>query len=62
MHIRYTSTVSHDRIVCSLEQSEVCTPFAVHLRRIYIHLRQPLKLYGKYMFIRGGPLEITEGE
>ena len=27
------------------------TPFAVHLRKIYIHLRQPLKLYGKYTFI-----------
>ena len=28
-----------------------CTPFAVHLRKIYIHLRQQLKLYGKYTFI-----------
>ena len=28
------------------------TPFAVHLRKIYIHLRQQLKLYGKYTFIR----------
>ena len=27
------------------------TPFAVHLRKIYIHLRQQLKLYGKYTFI-----------
>ena len=27
------------------------TPFAVHLREIYIHLRQQLKLYGKYTFI-----------
>ena len=27
------------------------TPFAVHLRKIYIHLHQPLKLYGKYTFI-----------
>ena len=27
------------------------TPFAVHLRKMYIHLRQQLKLYGKYTFI-----------
>ena len=27
------------------------TPFAVHLRKIYIHLRQQVKLYGKYTFI-----------
>ena len=27
------------------------TPFAVHLREIYIHLRQQLKIYGKYTFI-----------
>ena len=27
------------------------TPFAVHLRKIYIHVRQQLKLYGKYTFI-----------
>ena len=27
------------------------TPFAVHLRKIYIHLRQQLKPYGKYTFI-----------
>ena len=27
------------------------TPFAVHLCKIYIHLRQQLKLYGKYTFI-----------
>ena len=26
-------------------------PFAVHLRKMYIHLRQKLKLYGKYTFI-----------
>ena len=29
----------------------VFTPFADHLRKIYIHLRQQLKLYGKYTFI-----------
>ena len=27
------------------------TPLAVHLRKMYIHLRQQLKLYGKYTFI-----------
>ena len=27
------------------------TPFAVHLRKIYINLRQQLKLYGKCTFI-----------
>ena len=27
------------------------TPSAVHLRKIYIHLRQQLKLYGKYTLI-----------
>ena len=27
------------------------TPFAVYLRKIYIYLRQQLKLYGKYTFI-----------
>ena len=27
------------------------TPFAVHLRKIHIHLHQQLKLYGKYTFI-----------
>ena len=27
------------------------TPFTVHLRKIYIHLRQQLKLYDKYTFI-----------
>ena len=27
------------------------TPSTVHLRKIYIHLRQQLKLYGKYTFI-----------
>ena len=29
----------------------IITPLAVHLRKIYIHLRQQLKLYGKYAFI-----------
>ena len=29
----------------------IITPFAVHLRKTYIHLRQQLKLYGKYTFI-----------
>ena len=27
------------------------TPFAVHLRKIYVYLRQQLKLCGKYTFI-----------
>ena len=27
------------------------TPFVVHLRKMYIHLSQQLKLYGKYTFI-----------
>ena len=27
------------------------TPFAVHLHKMYNHLRQQLKLYGKYTFI-----------
>ena len=27
------------------------TPFAVHLRKIYIHLHQQLKRYGKFTFI-----------
>ena len=29
----------------------VYLPFAVHLRKRYIHLRQQWKLYGKYTFI-----------
>ena len=29
----------------------IVTPFAVHLRKIYIHLPQQLQLYGKYTFI-----------
>ena len=31
--------------------TKITTPFAVHLRKMYIHLRQQLKLYGKYTFI-----------
>ena len=30
---------------------KVSAPFAVHLHKIYIHLRQQLKLYGKYTLI-----------
>ena len=30
---------------------QVITPFAVHLRKTYIHLRQQLKPFGKYTFI-----------
>ena len=29
----------------------IITPFAVHLSKIYIHLRQQLKLYDKYTFV-----------
>ena len=31
--------------------TKITTPFAVHLRKMYIHLRQQLKLYVKYTFI-----------
>ena len=43
-------------VICFLEHIKAdlrfhITPFAVHLRKIYIHLRQQLKLHGKYTFI-----------
>ena len=46
-------------VLCPVDESQrvlyytllVITPFAVHLRKMYIHLRQQLKLYGKYTFI-----------
>ena len=37
--------------VVFVDVSKHITPFAVHLRKIYIHSRQQLKLYGKYTFI-----------
>ena len=43
-YVGFTARHLHQRIVEH-------TPFAVHLRKIYIHLRQQLKLYGKYTFI-----------
>ena len=38
------------------------TPFVVHLGKMYIHLRQQLKLYGKYTFISTSMNFIEENE
>ena len=40
-----------DQYSLHITNREHTTPFAVHLHKIYIHLRQQLKLYGKYTFI-----------
>ena len=37
--------------ICWGKGGSINTPFAVHLRKIYIHLCQQLKLYSKYRFI-----------
>ena len=42
---------AHINVQSSLRWIYIITPFAVHLRKIYIHLRQQLKVYGKYTFI-----------
>ena len=45
------STQISRKMTTTVRISKSDTPFAVHLRKMHIHLRQQLKLYGKYTFI-----------
>ena len=45
------STQISRKMTTTVRISKSDTPFAVHLRKMHIHLRQQLKLCGKYTFI-----------